>query len=257
MDLELVLPALERASYNTLVKAAAKETQPTVAEVAAHVYRRTFAVYTSLFEGLATDKMKQLANEEVQLLGTSFGAEQPKTSLTYGEIDFNSFADILERLDIHQGDSLVDLGSGTGKALVTAALLFAPRLARIHGIELLSSLHSPCCEVLAKLRVLLESNEAYEEHLSCKVTCELGDILATDRTAMDWTVADIVFMNSTLFEPALMVALCQLASLRMRSGTRVVTLTRPFPNLSQWTIVDQRQYRMSWGTATSFVHVKL
>jgi sirohydrochlorin ferrochelatase len=73
MDQEL-FPALERASYNTLVKAAAKETQPTAAEVAAHVYRRTFAVYTSLFEGLATDKMKQLANEEVQLLGTPFGS---------------------------------------------------------------------------------------------------------------------------------------------------------------------------------------
>jgi hypothetical protein len=250
------LPSLERASYAVLSKETGKN--PTFAEVAAHVYRRTFAVYTALFEQLATDKMKQLANEEVQFtLNKGATGAEPKTSLTYGEIDFNSFADILERLDIHQGDTLVDLGSGTGKALVTAALLFAPRLARIHGIELLSSLHSPCSEVLAKLRVLLESNEAYEEHLSCKVTCELGDILATDRTAMDWTVADIIFMNSTLFDTELMVALCQLASLRMRRGTRVVTLTRPLPNLSQWKIVDERQYRMSWGTATSFVHVKM
>jgi len=247
------LPALERASYVAL---SSTDGTPTSTEVASHVYKRTFAVYTALFELLATDKMKQLANEEVQQKQSIFGAI-PSPALTYGEIDFNSFADILERLDIHQGDTLVDLGSGTGKALVTAALLFAPRLARIHGIELLSSLYAPCCEVIGKLRVLLESDVAYKEHLSCKVTCELGNILATERTAMDWAVADVIFMNSTLFEPALMVALCQLASLRMRSGTRVITLTRPFPNLSQWKIVDQRQYRMSWGTATCFVHIKL
>ena len=264
------LPLFERACYEALVAAAAPASngegaqEGTLAVVAAApedvlpavaslAYKKAFGLYSGLFAGLETQLMKDRAKEEVQ----SHYATVSGPSLTYGEIDFHSFADILERLEMREGDTLVDLGSGTGRALVTAALLFGPSLARVHGIELLASLHSPCEQVLVKLRALLEAEPAFfAEHLRCKVTSERGDITDTDATAMDWTVADVVFINSTLFDAKLMTTLCAMASARMRSGTRVITLTRPWLS-PQWQVSEPRQYRMSWGVASAFVHVKL
>jgi hypothetical protein len=37
------------------------------------------------------------------------------TSLTYGEVDFYSFANILEKANPKLGETFVDLGHGTGK----------------------------------------------------------------------------------------------------------------------------------------------
>jgi len=246
------LPAYERECLKALLAEGlvAGQEETVLAAVASLAYKRAHAAYSSLFVGLETDVMKQRAKEEV-------GSAPVTTALTYGEIDFHSWADILERLDLREGDTLVDLGSGTGKALVTACLLFGPRLARIHGVELLECLHSPCEEVLSKLSSLLASDvAAYAEHTRCRVTSERGDFTDTDLLQMDWTVADVVFLNSTLFDAQLMTTLCALASARMRKGTRVVTLTRPWIS-PLWRVEDERLYKMSWGAASCFVHVKL
>jgi hypothetical protein len=46
-----------------------------------------------------------------------------------------------------------------------------------------------------------------------------------------------------------------LAGAKMRKGTRVITLTRPLSS-SAFSVIDTRNYRMSWGLATAFFHVK-
>lgn len=87
----------------------------------------------------------------------SFGSH----SLTYGEVDFFSFNTILELVKPQDGQVaalinqsidrsmivcvciqvFVDLGHGTGKAVVSAALLYGHVLSECRGIELLKPLH--------------------------------------------------------------------------------------------------------------------
>jgi hypothetical protein len=42
------------------------------------------------------------------------------SNLTYGEVDFHSLAVLLEKVDPAAGEVFVDLGSGTGKAVIAA-----------------------------------------------------------------------------------------------------------------------------------------
>lgn len=41
----------------------------------------------------------------------------------------------------------------------------------------------------------------------------------------------------------------------MRPGTKIVTLTKQLPS-DFFTLVDRKQYVMSWGEATAFTHVR-
>jgi hypothetical protein len=42
---------------------------------------------------------------------------------------------------------------------------------------------------------------------------------------------------------------------RMKPGSRFITLTKQLPS-SEFVLVDRRQYVMSWGEATSFIHIR-
>ena len=69
---------------------------------------------SDLFQDLTTEQVKLIANTNSNAtlpLASSSGS----TSLVYGEIDFNSFANILERTYPQPNDKFVDLGHGTGK----------------------------------------------------------------------------------------------------------------------------------------------
>lgn len=83
---------------------------------------------------------------------------------------------------------------------------------------------------------------------------------------------DVVFANSTCFNYDMITQISKLGE-RMRKNSYVVTLTYPMPNALEasverdaagnvtrgkvFEIVDQRNYAMSWGIATSFIHKKL
>jgi hypothetical protein len=45
-------------------------------------------------------------------------------------------------------------------------------------------------------------------------------------------------------------------SKQMKTGAKVVTLTKQLPS-EEFSLVDRRQYPMSWGEATCFMHVKV
>jgi len=258
MDFVATLPAFERACLLSSGDAASTTTSTTTEEqafeqAASECYKRAHAIYSVIFGAdQSTELMKIAAKTEVERRECS---QPPSTALTYGEIDFWSFADILERVEMSRGDTFVDLGSGTGRALVTAGLLFGPLLARAHGVEILQTLQERCVLNLQRLSALLHEDDAFSEHTFCKLSSELGDALDPGTAALDWTVADIVFMNSTLFDDRLMLALSALAGARMRKASRVITLTRPLSS-SAFNVVDSRNYRMSWGLATAFFHVK-
>lgn len=240
-----------------------------IAILSSYCYKKLHSIFNTIYQDLSTDKMKALAKSDCSLISIETNTP-PSTSLTYGEIDFYSFADILERIQINHGDTFVDLGCGTGKALITAALLFGRDLARIHGIELLPSLVSHCEQSIKSLQNELHGR-VFQEY-RCQVTCQQGDITtlsptstpstSTPSTLSNWTTADIIFINSTLFDDHLWATLAYLVSLT-RTGTRIITLTKSLGNEGMGgmgdrvRVVDERVYRMSWGAATAFFHVKI
>ena len=66
--------------------------------------------------------------------------------------------------------------------------------------------------------------------------------------------SDIVFVNSTCFDEDLMKAMAAVAE-SMKPGARIITLTKQLPS-NEFTLLDRRQYVMSWGEATSFMSIR-
>lgn len=65
---------------------------------------------------------------------------------------------------------------------------------------------------------------------------------------------DIVFANSTCFDEDLMKSMALVAE-HMKPGARIITLTKQLPS-SEFTLLDRRQYVMSWGEATCFMSIR-
>lgn len=75
-----------------------------------------YAIWTDLFAHLSTEQAKiMVKNGIVKMHEKNPDLDVESTSLTYGEVDFFSFANILERANPQLGETFVDLGHGTGK----------------------------------------------------------------------------------------------------------------------------------------------
>lgn len=83
------------------------------------------------------------------------GAAKKKLGLTdeiftYGEITFDGFAALLEALDARGRGTFYDLGAGTGKPVIAAALL--GNFSRLVGVELVPDLAAAASAVAERLR---------------------------------------------------------------------------------------------------------
>ena len=71
-------------------------------------------------------------------------------SYTYGEVSFDGFKEILSVINPTAPFEFLDLGSGIGKSLVVAALLYPCK--KLSGVENLSSLVSNSKTILNKFQ---------------------------------------------------------------------------------------------------------
>jgi SAM-dependent methyltransferase len=170
-----------------------------------------------------------------------------KQSFVYGEIEYASFEATLRKIrdELRPGqDVFYDLGSGAGRPVVAAAVLFPFRACR--GVELLAGLS----RLAREAKGLVEAAEWTLGHARPAVDFYEGDI--TDLKFHDWTAdGDVVLVNSTCFDDDLLKAVADLAE-GLRPGAVVITFTRPLPS-PLFTIVDEELHQMSWGGATVFV----
>ena len=147
-----------------------------------------------------------------------------RSTLVYGEIAFASYAIAMEKVKNkygglqESGGIFFDLGHGTGKPALAAALLHD--FDSVNGIELLDGLYNLSLQLksiwMEKIHCLLpDTKQRTEVHFM------QGDI-----TVEDWSHATMCFANSTCFDDPLMKKLADKAEL-MASGTltaRVVGL---------------------------------
>lgn len=167
-------------------------------------------------------------------------------SFIYGEFDQCDSIHSLLRATLALSDkktqlSFCDLGSGTGKISVAAALfrleLDSEVFSICYGIELIESLFQ---ESMKAADSLVATNDDYRDRIS--FLC--GDLLTPQYVSI-WTECDLVIANSTCFDEILMQDIAERAT-AMRPGTVFVTLSKPLPDVAGFALIDELRLPTSW-----------
>ncbi|RHX96944.1 hypothetical protein DYB36_009019 [Aphanomyces astaci] len=159
----------------------------------------------------------------------------------------------------HPGWTFVDLGSGTGRAVFIARLNFdfsrycaCPSYVHKHdsrctGIEILRGLHDAAADVCSNY------NEFVRSVISTTRSPLDASFFHSSLLDLDWAHADVCFANSTCFDSTLIAEMADKAA-NMRSGSYLITFTKPLPPDTPFDIIDKERRKMSWGPATVYIH---
>lgn len=158
----------------------------------------------------------------------------------YGEIDFLSFYAILERASPSTQDIFYDLGSGSGKAVLSAMLYFNVKQAK--GIELLLPLYIQSKRQLEKAMERFRQKGAEREYLP-----QMRRIQFINDSFLhhDFGDADIVYVAATCLTDATWNELISKMS-RLKPGSRIIVTTRTIHH-EKFESIYQGVELMSWG----------
>lgn len=148
------------------------------------------------------------------------------------------------------------MGSGSGKGVITASLMYPFR--KCIGVEILKNLYSISLQAQSKylntIDNIISQNPSLFKNFSQKVpiTFKLSDFLE-----ISWEDASLILFNSTGFSIDLMVNIGKKANKECQSGTILISFTRRIPFLTtDWELRDGFRRIMSWGIATIYIHKK-
>lgn len=167
-------------------------------------------------------------------------------SLTYGEIFFDSFYEMLKKAQPKKGEVFYDLGSGTGKAVFVAHLLFS--FSKVVGIEILPELHQTSKKILEKYEEEVRP-KILEKNNQQKIDFLLGDFLKTN-----FFDADIVFVSATCFSQKIIFQLENIF-LSLKEGARIIMLTKRLAKTNFY-LFDSLIYKQGWGETTVNFYLK-
>jgi SAM-dependent methyltransferase len=126
----------------------------------------------------------------------------------YGEINYQSFIKLLNKCEITSRSIFYDLGSGLGKAVICAALLYDFK--KVCGIEQLQLLHEQ-----AKL--------AEQQTAKNNIHFYHADILTHD-----WHDADIIFINASAYIGDFWQQLLK-KLIELKKGTQIIVVSKLLP----------------------------
>lgn len=185
-------------------------------------------------------------------------------SLLYGETYFVPFARVLRTVREkygglqNSGETFIDIGSGTGKATIAAALLHPFGWKRCIGVEILRPLHEIAGTVLEKYdRIIRPKLHECQKATEIKFLC--GDATEFSDEMIYMKEASLAFCCSTVFSGELMRGVAQLAG-RMPVGSFFISLTKDLP-CSTWEVLERRRMdrdnMMSFGVYTMIIQRKV
>ena len=195
----------------------------------------TFGVFNWLYSTEGTDKAFSISYDERQR------CKFANKDFTYGEIDYNTFIDLMNRAGAKEGEVFYDLGCGAGKAVVVSALAYP--LSKVRGVELLEGLYKLSKGVCEKMKSLPGYNAKSDV-----------DIVNDDFLNVDFSDADIVYISSTCFSEDTMEKL-EKKFLNLKSGSRIIMLTKDL-NSSDFDLKYKELCKMGWGTCTVRLYVR-
>ena len=165
--------------------------------------------------------------------------ERTKSSATYGEIMPSATVRMVDALRLGPDDTFVDLGSGVGKVVVTAAL--CSNVGRSVGVELALDRHRQATGVV-------EAAEADGSLQPGRVELRNEDILRTDLSS-----ATVLYTCSTAFPYAFTERLARRVT-KLGRRVRFVTLQELDNDLPGFALEQVLRLDMSWARKRK-VHV--
>lgn len=163
-----------------------------------------------------------------------------------GEIQFLPFFAILDSLKPKPGEMFYDLGSGAGKAVLTAGLCFD--FAKVKGIEILPGLSN-----LANTK-LEEAKKYAGEDVVLLNKLAVIQFVKDDFLDQNFSDGDIIFVAATCFNYSLWDELVKrLAALKV--GARVIVTSKKIDH-PQFELISESCEVMSWGENSVFIYVK-
>jgi len=163
---------------------------------------------------------------------------------TYGEVVPGAFIEVLREADPKPGEVFFDLGSGTGKATILAALAYP--FSRVVGVELLPGLGDAARQVLARYDAQVRPRLT-PEHQQQRIEFIDGNFLEQDLSS-----ADVLFAHGTCYGPETMAQLTQKLT-EMHTGARVVMAGQTIQS-PDFAFVKMKVMRTDWGTALAAVY---
>lgn len=167
-------------------------------------------------------------------------------SLGYGEVAPEGFYTALSKAEPKPGEVFYDLGSGTGKPVFLAALLFD--FSKAVGIELVESLG------MAARGALRRYNQTFRPELP--EIQQQQEIAFIDGSFLekDFSEADVIFSHSTLFSPDLWSKLS--AKLEgLKPGARIVCTSKELTS-EAFELKERFRVQMPWGMPDTLVYVR-
>ena len=172
------------------------------------------------------------------------------STLTYGEVDFISIGEVFYTIQ-HRFNSLpksgvfYDLGSGTGKGVIAAALLGNFTVCK--GIELLENLY----DISLRLKAQFDDHfpGALERNPDLFQSVPMIEFIHSDFFKADWSDASLIFANSTCFDHEMMERIGQI---QLKPGTLGISFTKTIPG-ENWIVLESIKKNMSWGEATVYI----
>jgi hypothetical protein len=164
----------------------------------------------------------------------------------HGEIIFSSFSDILAFVKPKKNEIFYDLGCGGGKAIFTAALLYPDIIVR--GVESLPPLYDLCQSLQCSLVKMMRDSQYFKHH-PLNVEFISGDL-----TAIDFSEANIVYLNVTCFDSDIWERICE--KLEALPVNARVIITSKYLNSENFDLIDQQSHLMSWGMNTVNIYLK-
>lgn len=211
------------------------------------------SVYDSIFYDLNVSKGKELSRKDRE----NDKSKKNDTNLVYGEIEFFAFAIALMKIIYVYGLSkktedmcFFDIGSGTGKSTLAASMLC--KWKHCNGYEILESLHTASVSAAHILKEKINSsNELQNHYQNMKINLHQKNVMGQH---FSMKKCNIGFANSTCFDKKLMQTLANKAE-KMQKNSYFITFTKSLPS-DNWTILEKKIYKMSWGNATVFIQRK-
>jgi SAM-dependent methyltransferase len=164
------------------------------------------------------------------------------SNFLYGELPFQTFKSIIEKINPKADGTFFDLGSGTGR--VTLEALLITNFKKIVGIELLDGLHNKALEIKEKFENLIAPSIA--EHVKNRKL----ELIKGDLFTQDYSTADFILMNHPIKDCDLFLKLEEKLARELKPGTKIATTIRSLKNPNFKSLGNQN-YKFSWGNATA------
>jgi hypothetical protein len=172
--------------------------------------------------------------------------EEPPLELTYGEFDLPFFAEIIDKAVSFVGDggsttswegkTFCDIGSGTGRLVVSAAALH-PGLRLCRGVEFLTSCHDYGLDLVAKCNNVLQ---VADDRGLPMAPIELTNGSIGDDSTFVGDV-DVFFISSSAMPSEVLDMISKAVGKQCKPGTVVVSTDYEIPREG---VIDGKPYRL-------------